>query len=218
MQIYTSTPEQDDYPQSWLNLSVQPKKIFYIGSPVWLHVPLLAVVGSRTPMDSSVLWMERHLAPFLRRTGVGVVSGGARGIDQLAHQLALRNGVPTVCILPSGLRSPYPIGIGPLLEEIVRRGGAVISEYEHLTPLRKSHFHVRNRWIAGMGKKCLVVEANRRSGSALTASLAIKEGREVASVPVCPMGGQGLGNLALIRDGAMMMSDVQDLLVWFGSA
>ena len=80
-------------------------------------------------------------------------------------------------------------------------------------PLRKWAFHVRNRWIAGMSRVCFVTEANRRSGSTLTASLAIEEGRDVCTLPVFPMGDQGLANLDLISNGATMIRDYQDLEV-----
>lgn len=206
---------QADYPRGWYGLEDPPLVFSYRGEPVWRERPLLAVVGSRTPLTDSVVWMQRELARFLRLSGVGVVSGGARGVDQIAHQLALAARVPTVCVFPSGLIRPYPSGRESLWESICLADGALLSTYALDEDMRKFHFLQRNRWIAALADATLVVEANRRSGSHLTARLAREVDREVATLPVSVNATQGLGNLQLLSEGATLVVSAEDLLVFF---
>lgn len=200
-----------DYPVRWTELSRQPVVFNYQGSPCWLTHPMLAVVGSRTPLPDTLLWMRRELSEFLRHHRVGIVSGGARGVDQWAHRLALDCKRPTVCMFPSGLLNPYPFGQEALWQQVVAGGGALVSTCGLAEPMRKSYFHIRNRWIAGLGEICFVAEANRRSGSHLTAKLAQEENRDLATLPVFPLAHQGLANLDLISDGAVLLRDARDL-------
>lgn len=209
--IVWSHRESGDYPRLWKSLSRGPLLFSYIGYPVWNENITLAVVGSRTPMRDTLLWMQREFSAFLRECQVTVVSGGARGIDQWAHRLALDYRRPTVCVYPSGLLNPYPPGFEALADRIVDQGGALISTFGLEQGMRKDFFHIRNRWIAGLSGATFVVEANRRSGSALSARLALEEGREVATLPVFPMSAQGLGNLQLLNDGATLIRDSVDL-------
>lgn len=204
-----------DYPVEWLNLSHKPLLFHYMGEPVWRTQPLLAVVGSRTPMQETMMWMQRELGIFLRQNEAGVVSGGARGVDSWAHRISMECGRPTVCILPSGVLRPYPSGSEPFLRDIVREGGAVLSTFHPFSDMRKSHFAIRNRWIAGISPLCFVVEANRRSGSMLTADCAQQEHRSICTLPVFPHSDQGLANLDLLMDGAAMIRHAADLkTVW----
>ncbi len=199
------------YPQAWRQMTRAPLIFGYRGQPCWQTHPLLAVIGSRTPMDDTKLWMQRELGHFLKNCGVGVVSGGARGVDQWAHRICLDSRQPTVCIFPSGLMDPYPFGGEALWQRILEQGGALISTFSLEEPLRKWAFHIRNRWIAGLSPACFVVEANRRSGSALTAKLAQQEDRAICTLPVFPHSQQGLANLDLIAEGAAMIRDYHDL-------
>lgn len=203
----------ENYPQSWSALSYRPAIFSYQGEPAWLECEFISVVGSRTPATDTLLWMQRELSAFLVGRKVGVVSGGARGVDQWAHRMALDCGRPTICILPSGLLNPYPFGRENLWRQIRDNGGCMISTCALEEPLRKSFFHIRNRWIAGLAPLCFVAEANRRSGSQLTAKLAFEEHKTVCTLPVFPTATQGLGNLDLIADGAIFLRDHLDLQV-----
>lgn len=200
-----------DYPQEWLSLSRRPLVFHYKGHPVWQKYPLLAIVGSRSPMRDSLFWMRRELPPFLRENHIGVVSGAARGIDQCAHRLSLVSDRPTVCVIPSGLHKPYPYKQEEFWSEILEGGGCLLSTFGIDESMRRHHFHIRNRWIAGMARLVFVVESNRRSGSTLTAKLALEEGREVCALPVFPQGEQGMGNLDILFDGGSMVRDRHDL-------
>jgi len=211
MKIHYTSPDQADYPSQWKELSQWPPRIAYWGEPVWMNHFMLSVVGSRTPMQDTVRWMEMHMPTLLRRRNLAVVSGGARGVDQLAHRLSIQCQRPTICVLPSGIKEPYPFGVQPFLEEIVRNGGVVVSPFPDNELVRTHHFAIRNRWIAGLSKICFVTEANRKSGSLLTAKLALLENKEVATLPVSPFSAQGLGNLDLIANGGQIIRDGEDL-------
>jgi DNA processing protein len=200
-----------DYPRLWLSLSQKPLIFHFRGEPLWRRGRLLAVVGSRTPMHETKMWMQRELGKFLRLNPVGVVSGGARGVDQWAHRLSMDCRRPTVCVLPAGVMRPYPPGSEEFMNSIVREGGCLLSTFHPFEDMRKHNFHIRNRWIAGLSKLCLVVEANRRSGSSLTAMLAKAESRALATIPVHPHSEQGLANLDLIYEGAAIIRDHLDL-------
>jgi len=202
-----------DYPDSWLGLSTQPLVFSYLGTPVWKTARLLSVVGSRHPMSDTYTWMQREFKRFLCIENIGVASGGARGVDQWAHRLAMDCRRPTVCVAPSGLMRLYPPQHEELWDEIVESGGCVLSTFALDAPMRKSYFAIRNRWIAGLSPVCFVVEANQRSGSMLTAQLALRENRVLATLPVSPISRQGMGNLQLLADGAQLIRDAEDLSV-----
>lgn len=207
-----SYPGQSDYPDSWLGLRPKPWIFSYRGEPCWQYVPLISVVGSRTPSPETMQWMQREFSRFLKLGQAGVVSGGARGVDQWSHRIAMDCGQPTICVLPTGILNPYPDGCEALWERVIVGGGCLISTVSLHEQLRKGFFQTRNLWIAGLSPMCFVVEANRRSGSMLTAAAASKQGRTLCTLPVFPTATQGLANLDLINDGAFMIRDHLDLL------
>lgn len=207
---------QPDYPDAWLGLSIRPLVFSYLGNPIWLTMPLVSVVGSRTPMRDTYSWMQNEFTRFLKYCPVGVVSGGARGVDQWAHRLAIDAGRCTACVFPSGLLNPYPVDQQKLWDQIVDQNGVLISSFGLDQPMRKALFHTRNRWIAGLSQFTFVAEANRRSGSYLTATLARDEAREVCALPVSPHAEQGLANLDLIQGGAQLIRDYRDLITMLG--
>ena len=204
---------QADYPHGWYDLTCRPMIFSYVGDPVWMTWATVAVVGSRTPSPDTCRWLQREFALTLSTERVAVVSGGARGVDQMAHRLAIAADRPTICVLPSGLMNPYPPGVEPLLEEIVARGGCLVSTFGLSEAMRKQMFPIRNRWIAGLSRLTFVAEANHRSGSFLTAQLAAQEERTVCTLPVSANASQGLANLQLIADGHVMVRDAADLKI-----
>ncbi len=208
-------PLSSDYPRSWLEkLSSPPCFVIYKGQPVWnvSDAHCLSVVGSRRPLAESLQWMEQHLTRLLQsRTDLVVVSGGARGVDQKAHALSLRNGRSTLCVLPSGLEQIYPQDLRSWEESFVAGGGALISCYHPRARVHKSHFHQRNRLIAAFSELVFIVEAQRKSGSWLTAMAALKQGSQLITLPMAAWQTQGAGNLDLIFDGAEFVRDHQDL-------
>jgi DNA processing protein len=140
-----------------------------------------------------------------------VVSGLARGVDGAAHVGALEGSSVTLAVMGSGLSVVYPEKHKPLAEDVTRRG-AVISELPPWARAYARHFPLRNRIISGLSKAVVVVEANERSGSLITARMAYEQSRDVLAVPGCPMSGCHKGCHALIKDGARLVETVDDVL------
>ena len=170
------------YPDSLSVIPDPPLLLRSLGTPSSAALGL-AIVGSRRPSDYGV----RLTPEFVRAcsdSGVSVVSGGARGIDGIAHRAAVRDGVPTLAVLANGLRMPYPPEHEQLFQSIVDGGGALVSETSVFAPPRPWLFPRRNRIISGLSLGVLVMEAAARSGALITARLAVEEhGRDVLAVP-----------------------------------
>lgn len=208
-------PGQADYPSAFLNLSYRPAVLFYVGSPVWMTHLLISVVGSRSPQISSVNWLEKLLSETLEKYNLGIVSGGAYGIDQKAHQMALRKERPTAVFLPSGLRNLYPSQLQEWVNPIVSSGGCFVSQFLPSQIMQKRYFRERNRLIAALSPVTLVVECRRRSGTLLTAKFALEFERKVRVMPTFP-GESGMGGLDLLCETpAQPIRDMMDLELAF---
>ena len=212
--IRVTFPYEDDYPLCFYGLSSPPLTWTYQGEPAWFRRNRLAVVGGREPLRDTHEWLSSHFVEFCRDREWVVVSGAARGVDQLAHLAALKTGSPTIAVLPSGLMKIYPSDFARWRDAIIGCGGCVVSQFPLKTEMRKYHFHWRNRLIAALSPGLFVAEANRRSGSRMTADYALRLGREIATLPVSSMGGKGLGGLDLLFDGAQLLRNVEDLKLW----
>ena len=151
----------------------------------------------------------------LASCGVTVVSGLARGVDAAAHRGALAGRGPTIAVLGSGGDVIYPHEHKELAR-LVAGAGAVISEQTPGTPPRPHFFPQRNRIISGLTRATVVVEASERSGSLVTARLALEQGRDVLAVPGSVLGGRNRGGHALIRDGAKIVETADDILEELG--
>jgi DNA processing protein len=199
----------DEYPALLRQIADAPLYLIARGERL-LDAPALAVVGARhaTPYGKDV---AARFAEELAQAGVTVVSGLARGIDGAAHAGALRGGGHTVAVLGSGIDVVYPPEHGALADEIVR-AGTLLSERPLGTPPLAEHFPARNRIIAGMTHGTLVVEAADRSGSQITARLAVDQGREVFAVPGRIDSPLSVGTHRLIQEGAKLVGSVEEIL------
>lgn len=202
---------QKNYPKCFYEMADPPLILTVLGSPCWAQEACLSIVGSREPSAESLQWMDQEVGAFLEQKKIIIVSGGARGVDQAAHSLAVRKGVPTVVILPSGLSEIYPSLLKSWIPRIVDQGGCLISEYPLNQRVEKYLFHHRNRLIAQMGLATLVVQASDKSGSIMTGHLAAEAGRPLWVVPAHPLRTGFRGNLSLLREGAAMVCDAQDM-------
>lgn len=205
------------YPHSCYWMQDPPLALSYWGAPCWLAQRSLAVVGSREPSSESLLWMEKEFGAFCETDNPCVVSGGARGVDQKSHALALRKRCLTIVVLPSGLGALYPDSLKEWVKPILDGGGCLLSEYRHDLKMHKYLFHHRNRLIAALGCATLLVEARRRSGTFMTASQSVQMGRAVAVVPGHPLDPHFGGSLDLLSEGAFPVRDLQDLRMFFAS-
>lgn len=198
-----------DYPPMLTEIPGPPLLLYVNGDIDALHMPSLAIVGSRNPTEGGVRNAEqfsRHLAA----RGLSIVSGLAQGIDTAAHRGALRAGGATVAVLGTGIDRVYPSSNLGLAHDIAA-GGALVSEYPLGTAPERWHFPERNRLISGLSLGTLVVEAARRSGSLITARLAAEQGREVFALPGSIHNALARGCHALIRQGAKLVETADDI-------
>ncbi len=199
-----------DYPQELLELPYPPLVIFYSGNLDLLDYPRLAFVGARQASRYSTQVISKLLPTIVKRQFV-IVSGLARGVDRMSHEMTIRSGGLTIGVVGCGLDICYPREVSALFGEM-KKNHLVLSEYPQGTPIRKNHFPMRNRIIAGLSKATCVVEAKERSGSLITAQLALDYGKEVFAIPGEILTGQSDGCHRLIQDGAKCVISVQDIL------
>ena len=198
-----------------------PARLFCSGDPAALAKPSVAVVGSRRcTRQGAELAFE--LARDLATQGMSVVSGLAYGIDAAAHRgtLAAAANAPcdgtTVAVLGGGLERIYPAGHRRLAAQIVAAGGAVVSEYEPAEGARKHRFPARNRIVSGLSLGVVIVEASTRSGSLITARMALEQGRDVMAMPSLIASPLSAGCHRLIREGAALVESAEHVLEALG--
>lgn len=207
-------PGDEGYPRLLEHIPDPPAVLSVLGNVSALSNLCVSIVGTRDPSVGTLNWMQENLSAFFDKLQVTVVSGGARGVDQMAHRLALQAKTPTVVTLPSGLASIYPGSLKEWILPICESGGAFVSEYHPRTVMRKWHFQERNRLIAGLSLWTFIVEGKLRSGTWLTAKKALSSGREIAALGASPWMTGFSGNLSLLADGATMIRDAQDLVMF----
>lgn len=203
------------YPLLLRQISYPPPVLFVHGDPDCLRMPQLAIVGSRNPTP---LGRETaHLfAAHLSGAGMVVTSGLAFGIDAAAHEGALSGGGLTLAVMGTGLDRVYPAKHRDLAHAIAEHG-ALVSELSVGTPVTAENFPRRNRLISGLSLGVLVVEAAARSGSLITARLAVEQDREVFAIPGSIHNPLAKGCHALIRQGAKLVETAADILEELGS-
>lgn len=206
--IAICTMEEPCYPAALREIFQPPLVLFYRGT-LLPDTARLAMVGARRASTYGKHVAE-EMAAALAGHGVTVVSGAARGIDTASHRGALTAG-RTVAVLGCGLDIVYPPENGRLLEEIAAHG-AVISEYPPGTRPLASFFPARNRIISGLSRGTIVVEAAEKSGSLITAELALSEGRDVFAVPGSIYSDTSRGCHRLIQQGAKLVTEAADVL------
>ncbi|MFO0955031.1 MAG: DNA-processing protein DprA [Candidatus Saccharibacteria bacterium] len=206
--MQTITQKHKAYPILLREIYDAPKTLHILGSLP--DMPMLAIVGTRrpTPYGKTIAY---RLAKDLAQSGICIVSGLAYGIDGIVHRAALDAGGKTVAVLGCGLDRCYPASHQPLMHDIVAGGGAVISEYDAGTPPLRHHFPARNRIIAGISLGTLVPEADARSGSLITASLALGENRCVMAVPGAITSERSSGPNNLLKAGATPVTSAADV-------
>lgn len=201
---------EPNYPKEFYGLIDPPLIFSYVGEPCWVGTQKLTVVGSRSPTEKSLHWLSLELSKIVKESDWITVSGGAIGVDQWVHQLSIFSKKKTIAILPSGLNAMYPSTMKKLSLEIINWGGCVMSEFYPFEEVRKYHFKFRNRLIAALNQKCLVIEAKEKSGSLITGHFAIEMGKELYVLPGHPLDLNFKGSNELIKYGAMIFTSHQD--------
>lgn len=205
--------DDSDYPTLLKEINDPPFIIYKRGNFDWNTKPLIAIVGSR----HASAYGERVAEVFAQElvaAGIGVVSGLAFGIDSATHKGTLEAHGNTVAVLGNSLddASISPKTNLPLAHAILNQDGALLSEYPPVTNAAAHTFPARNRIIAGMTQGTIVIEAAKRSGSLITARLALEYNREVFAVPGSIFSDASQGPHALIRSGAKIATSIQDIL------
>jgi DNA processing protein len=203
------TIKDDLYPVFLKNIH-DPPIVIYVKGTLKLNEKAIAVVGSRkaTPYG---LKMAEIISCELTKCGITVISGMARGIDSSAHSGALASGGRTIAVLGCGLDKAYPPENDKLMKRI-EEAGAVISEYVPGVKPLAQNFPARNRIISGISMGVVVIEANEKSGSLITAEFALEQGREVFALPGNVNSAFSIGTNKLIRDGAKIVTGIEDIL------
>jgi len=205
---------EKEYPRDLGQIDSAPI-IIYVKGKINKSEVRVAIVGSRnmTPYGRE---MAGRFAGELATFGICIVSGLARGIDTCAHKAALDADGRTIAVLGCGLDTVYPPENYYLAENIVKKGGAIISEYPLAYPVLKINFAARNRIISGLSKAVLVIEGTRNSGTLLTASHAAEQGRSVFAVPGPITSPNSEAPHYLLKNGAIIANKPGDILEELG--
>lgn len=193
------------YPEKLRQIYRPPMVLFTRGDISLLQKEIITIVGSRYPTKYSQDVINR-LVPNIVQSGQVVASGLAKGVDALAHKAALFNQGKTIAVIGNGLNFSYPMQNFALQEEIVQKG-LLISEYLPDTPPRPYRFPERNRILAGLSQSVIVTEAKEKSGSLITANLALQENRDIYAVPGPITNALSVGPNQLIEAGATPIVD-----------
>ncbi len=215
--IQTVSLWSKDYPVLLKETYDPPLILFYRGNLSALQTRhLLAVVGSRKISAYATGVMPELLEPVIKQ-GVAIVSGLAYGVDQLAHQLALKNHGLTIGVLGCGLSWQvfYPQSNLNLAKKMLEQGGVLLSEFPPATAVKPFNFPRRNRLISGLAQAVLIVEASAKSGALITAAYGLEQNKEILALPQNIQSANALGVNRLIQQGAKMVLTTDDILEAF---
>lgn len=199
-----------NYPASLLTISSPPVLLFYKGNSLH-HGQNLAIIGSRKISSYSQNILEKIIPPLVQNN-FQIISGLALGVDKQAHVQTLKAKGKTLAVLGCGIDTVYPSTHTRLAEEIVEKGGTLVSEFLPQTQARPENFPIRNRIIAGLSRGVIVIQANQKSGSIITAHQALEQGKEVMTFPgsIFSPGCQGCHQLIKKGESALVES-VEDI-------
>ncbi len=201
------------YPAPLAAVEDAPPVIAVLGHSGMFDRPVVGIVGARNASTNGKRFAEQ-MAAELGEAGFTIVSGLARGVDAAAHQGALGTG--TIAVMAGGVDVCYPPDNSRLYDEIVQQGALISEQPAGLHPQGR-HFPRRNRLISGLSLGVVVVEAAMRSGSLITARMALEQGREVFAVPGSPLDPRCRGTNNLLRQGAALTESAADVLAALGN-
>ena len=209
--IKTTTFLDKDFPGILIDLENSPVVLYYKGTLKGLKNNSVAIVGTRK-MTSYGREVTEKFSSELASFGVTIISGLARGIDTMAHKACISSGGTTIAVLGSGLDNIYPPENKNLANEIVQKGGSLISEYPLGYAALPANFVIRNRIISGLSSCVLVIEGAEKSGTLLTASHAGEQGKTVFAVPGQITSPLSKAPLYLLKNGARIATETKDIL------
>lgn len=205
------TRQDSEYPGRLRKLAAPPYGIYVLGEMPGEHTPAVAIIGARECSEYGS-YVAKEFAKALAHKGVAVISGMARGIDGIGQQEALAAGGKTYAVLGCGVDVPYPVSNRRLYEQILEKGGGILSVFPPGTQPRRQLFPERNRIVAGLCDVLLVVEARQKSGTWITVDMALEQGKSIYAVPGRLTDRLSDGCNMLIRQGAGIALAPEDLL------
>lgn len=206
-----------EYPKLLSQIADSPKQLYCRGNLELLNSDCFAVVGTRK-LTSYGKEAAQKIITGLVQAGFTIVSGLAMGIDAVAHQATLNMGGKTIAVLGGGV-SDQKIGPQinlPLAKKILENNGLIVSEYSDREEVYPTNFAARNRIISGLSKGVIIVEADRDSGSLITAKCALDQNRDVFAVPGNIFSQKSTGSNELIKSGAKLVTSAQDIIDEYG--
>lgn len=204
--------DDKEYPKSLLECEDAPFSLFYKGDISKLNEKKnISIVGSRMCSRYGID-VTNSIVSKLIPYQLNIISGMARGIDSVAHRAAINNNINTIAVLGSGIDVVYPKENYRLYYEILEKGGCIISEFPLGTPPLSRNFPMRNRIISGICELLIVTEGGEKSGTLITVGSALEQGRNIIAVPGSIFSSESKGTNKLIRDGAYIYTDIDDVL------
>ena len=186
-------------------------RLYFQGDINILNQNGIAVIGTRECSEYGRRWCEKFVKELLEYDLV-VISGMARGIDTIAHKTALKYGGKTIAVLPSGFNNIYPKENLELYEQIIANDGLIISEYMPEIESSSNRFLERNRIVSGLSIGTLIIEAEYRSGTGVTARMTKEQGKLVFCIPGSLDNKKSIGTNRLIQNGANLVTKVEDII------
>lgn len=206
-----TTAYSNNYPALLGAIHVPPTIIYWQGQKPSDYNKPVAIVGSRDANQYGHAVIESFVPPLVQ-AGCTIVSGGAIGVDTMAHRATITSAGVTCVVLGSGLLHPYPFENGKLFASVLEHGGTMLSVFSLNTRPLAGNFPARNRVISGLSKGCIVVQAAQKSGARITAECALEQGRSVCAVPGPIDDPLSAGCHDLIKNGALLVTSAQDIL------
>jgi len=215
LKITVITSEEENYPVMLKEITGPPFVLYVKTDQIGLigqifSLKAIAIVGTRTMTAYGREVTEKFTRALVKR-GFVIVSGLARGVDRVAHETALAAGGKTIAVCGTSLETVYPSEHWPLAEKIAA-SGALISEYPLRAKIKRANFAIRDRLISGLSRGVLVTEAAEGSGTMITAGFAAEQGRDVFAVPGPVTSPLSAGTAMLIKKGAKLVYNIEDIL------
>lgn len=204
-----------EYPELLKEIHNPPRNLFCRGNVSLLSKRCITIVGTREATRYGYSVLNILLKKYIGLLDVCIVSGMARGIDTAVHSRCLELGIPTIAVIAGGIENIYPASSGYIYEEICKKG-LVIAEYDGKVEMHKGMFPMRNRILAGISDTTVVIEAGLKSGSLLTANLALEFGRDIFVVPGDINKESSQGCNMLIKQGAEVITSPEDFMAILG--
>ena len=210
-EIKLITSCDNNYPKQFNEIKNKPKQIYVKGNIELLNKPGIAVIGSRKYSEYGMR-MTKIFTKKLVEAGFVIISGMAIGIDRFAHEECIKNGGKTIAVMGSGFNNIYPEENKDLYHNILKSNGCIITEYCSDEKANSKNFPIRNRLISGLSIATLVIEANYRSGTSITAKFCIQQNKKLFCIPNSLESKNSVGVNNLIKNGAKLVTCADDII------